>query len=239
MNDSSSLNFRLGLDIPDELLELALSHPSSVGEGLERTLKSNQRLEFLGDSLVGAIVAEYSYRTFPESPEGELTKRKIAAVRREALASAARRLGLGQVLQFGRGEDSAGGRERDSNLSDAFEALVGALFLAQGWDVTRDFVLQILEPELRRDSHTLTSAKNRLQELSQAIGLGTPSYKTTQVAPPRHYFASDVILKGEKRGRGQGNSKKAAEEAAAQIALDALLTERTIEPSAASEDGDS
>lgn len=225
MSDSTSdLRFRLGLDIPDELLELALSHPSSVGEGLERTLKSNQRLEFLGDSLVGAIIAEHSYRAFAQAPEGELTKRKIAAVRREALASAARRLGLGQMLVFGRGEDSAGGRERDSNLSDAFEALVGALFLAHGWDLTRDFVLKVLEPELTRDLSTLVPAKNRLQELSQSIGLGTPTYRTTQVSPPRHYFASDVFLKGEPRGRGQGNSKKAAEEAAAQMALDTLLS---------------
>ena len=163
---------RLGLDIPDDLLHLALSHPSAVGEGLERTLKSNQRLEFLGDSLVGAIVASHFYRAEPMLPEGELTSRKIACVRRDALANAARRIGLGAHLQFGRGEGVAGGAERDSNLSDAFEALIGALFLAQGFEATRDFVLKVLEPELNADPASLVPAKSRLQELSQAAGVG-------------------------------------------------------------------
>lgn len=213
---------RLGLNIPEELLHLALSHPSAVGEGLERTLQSNQRLEFLGDSLVGAIVAAYFYRTQPDLPEGELTARKIACVRRDALASAARRIDLGAHLRFGRGEDVAGGANRDSNLSDAFEALVGALFLAQGWDVTRDFVLKILEPELHADPASLVPAKSLLQERSQAMGLGTPSYQTAQISPKRHYFSSEVFLNEEKRGRGQGNSKKAAEEAAALEAIKTL-----------------
>jgi ribonuclease III len=221
-NPPKELKAKLGLPIDDALLRLALMHPSAVGEGLERTLNSNQRLEFLGDSLVGAIVAEHFYRTEAELHEGDLTKRKIASVRREALAAAARRLFLGQYLVFGRGEDSAGGRERDSNLSDAFESLVGAIFLSCGWDVTRDFVLKVLEPELRVDPATLVPAKNRLQERSQSIGLGTPTYQTAQISPNKHYFSAEVFLLGEKRGRGQGNSKKAAEEAAALAALELL-----------------
>ncbi len=213
---------RLGLEIPDDLMQLALSHPSAVGEGLERTLKSNQRLEFLGDSLVGAIVASHFYRAEPLLPEGELTARKIACVRRDALASAARRIGLGAYLQFGRGEGAAGGAERNSNLSDAFEALVGALFLAQGFEATRDFVLKVLEPEINADPSSLVPAKSRLQELSQAAGLGTPVYKTAQISPKRHYFSSEVFLGEVRGGRGQGNSKKAAEDAAAQAAIATL-----------------
>jgi ribonuclease-3 len=221
------LKARLALPITDELLALALSHPSSVGEGLERTLKSNQRLEFLGDALVGAIVAAYFFNTETQLHEGDLTKRKIAAVRQSALANAARRLYLGQHLRMARGEDSAGGRERDSNLSDAFEALVGAIFLSTDFETTRDFVLKVLEPELNVDPATLVPAKNRLQEISQAIGLGTPTYQTAQIAPNRHFFSSEVFLVGEKRGRGQGNSKKAAEEAAALAALNTVSLPQT------------
>ena len=215
---------RLGLSIPDDLLELALTHPSIMrqGETLERTLKSNQRLEFLGDSLIDAFVADYFYREFPASPEGELTARKIACVRRESLADAARRIDLGQQIIFSPAEAKAGGANRDSNLSDAFEALVGAIFLANSWEITRAFVLKILEPELNRELSTLVPVKNLLQERSQAMGLGTPIYKTARTSAKRNYFSSEVFLMDEKCGRGQGNSKKSAEEAAAQVALESL-----------------
>ena len=213
----------LGLEIPEDLLQLALSHPSAVGEGLERTLQSNQRLEFLGDALVGAIVAAHFYNSEPNLPEGQLTNRKIAAVRREALGAAAQRLELGRFLRFGRGEGVAGGATRLSNLSDAFEALTGAIYLAHGWDVARDFVLKNLAPELSRDPETLVPFKNRLQELTQAIGLGTPRYQTAPVSARAHQFTSQVLLLDEVRGRGQGASKKAAEEEAAKLALEAIL----------------
>jgi ribonuclease-3 len=217
----------LGLKIPDELLALALCHPSAVGDGLERTLQSNQRLEFLGDALVGAIVAEHFYRTETKLPEGELTNRKIAAVRREALAAAAQRLDLGRFLRFGRGEDVAGGAKRPSNLSDAFEAVTGAIFLSHGFETTRDFVLKQLAPELARDPATLVPYKNRLQELTQSIGLGTPRYLTAGTGTRANLFSSEVLLLDVVRGRGQGTSKKAAEEAAAKVALEALVASAT------------
>ncbi|PQV64786.1 RNAse III [Abditibacterium utsteinense] len=213
----------LGLEIPEDLLELALSHPSAVGEGLERTLESNQRLEFLGDALVGAVVAAYFYKAEPNLPEGQLTNRKIAAVRREALGAAAQRLDLGRFLRFGRGEGVAGGAARLSNLSDAFEALIGAIYLAHGWETAQSFVLKNLAPELSRDPETLVPFKNRLQELTQAIGLGTPRYQSASMSAKVHQFSSQVLLLDEVRGRGQGTSKKAAEEEAAKMALDALL----------------
>lgn len=198
---------------------MALTHPSAAAEEGERTLLSNQRLEFLGDAVIGAVVAEHLYVTEPTLPEGELTRRKIAAVRREALAAAAVRLDLGSLLIFGRGEGAAGGAKRPSNLSDAMEALVGAIFLAEGWDVARRVVVEQLEPELRAGSGMLVPAKNRLQELTQSIGLGTPSYKTGAIGAHLNHFSAEVLLQGEVRGRGQGSTKKAAQEAAAEAAL--------------------
>jgi len=212
----------LGVEVEAELLALSMTHPSAVGEGLERTLKSNQRLEFLGDSLVGAICAEYFFRAEPESPEGALTNRKISAVRKDALASAAKRLDLGGFLRFGRGEDIAGGRERHSNLSDAFEALIAAIFLSNDWNITRDWVLRSLEPELTKDPATLVPAKNRLQERTQAMGLGIPRYVTTQAALKAQWFGARVFLGEDERGQGEGKSKKLAEENAAKAALEWL-----------------
>ena len=218
----NDLQNRLGVTLEEALLKLAFSHPSAVGEGLERTLQSNQRLEFLGDALVGAIVAEFLYRQFPDLPEGALTQRKIASVRREALAAAAKRLDLGRFLAFGRGEEAAGGRERLSNLSDAFEALVGASFLSVGWEKTRAWVVEILTPELQTEAAALIPVKNRLQELSQALGLGTPVYKTGATDASGKHFSSQVFLEGQVRGSGLGKTKKAAEDGAANRALAAM-----------------
>lgn len=213
---------RLKVEIPDALLTLALTHPSAAAEEGERTQLSNQRLEFLGDAIIGAAVAQHLYETEPNLPEGELTRRKIAAVRREALADAAARLGLGELLVFGRGEGAAGGATRPSNLSDAMEAVVGAIFLSSGWDVAKRVVVQELEPELRAGSRVLVPAKNRLQELTQSIGLGTPVYRTGSTAANSNVFSAEVLLMDEVRGRGKGTTKKAAQEAAAECALEAI-----------------
>ncbi|BCM90035.1 ribonuclease 3 [Abditibacteriota bacterium] len=227
------LQARLGVPVVEELLALAMTHPSAVGEGIERTLLSNQRLEFLGDSLVGAVCAEYFFRSEPQSPEGALTNRKISAVRKDALASAAKRLKLGDYLTFGRGEDIAGGRDRHSNLSDAFEALIAAIFLSNDWAATRDWILLALNEELHKDPSTLIPAKNRLQERTQAMGLGVPRYATTQSQPKLQWFASSVFLGDDLRGQGEGKSKKVAEEAAATIAMRWLEQTATVGEDAA------
>ena len=221
----------LGADVPDELLQLALTHPSSVGEGLERTLKSNQRLEFLGDAIVGSTVAEHWYRTQSTLPEGELTQRKAAAVQKKTLARVAAQLELGQFVRVGRGADALQGRGRDAILADAFEALVGAIFVAQGWSAARDFLLRALRDELEEIAGITQTAniKNLLQEHTQAVGLGIPIYQTLQTGGPAHarHFRSEVFLQQILHGAGAGASKKEAECNAAHAALSQLKAERS------------
>jgi ribonuclease-3 len=216
----------LGGDVSDELLQLALTHPSAVGEGIERTLQSNQRLEFLGDAVLGASVAAQLYETQSTLPEGDLTLRKVALVQKPALARAAKRLGLGDHLVLGRGEDAAGGRRRDAILADALEALIGALFLAQGFESARAFALRALQEEIAKleSRSAIASVKNLLQEFTQAHGLGTPVYDTMQSSGPAHArrFKSGVLLQEEVRGEGEGASKKEAESNAAEAALQVL-----------------
>src|SRR4051794_1475713 len=125
--DYKALRQLLGVAVADNLLTLALTHPSAAGEGPERVARSNQRLEFLGDAVVGAVAAEYFYRARSDLPEGTLTVYKAASVRGSSLTKAAKRLNLGSYLILGKGEEAAGGRRRDSILADAFEAIIGAI----------------------------------------------------------------------------------------------------------------
>ena len=206
------------------MLEIAVTHPSATGKGSARTLLSNQRLEFLGDALVGAIIAARLFMLHPDQPEGELTARKIACVRRDALAGACVRLDLGRFLILGAGAVLEGGRDLPSNQSDLFEALVGALYEAAGWSAARNFVERALEPELVGPALVLAPAKNRLQELTQSTGLGTPGYRTVATRGDAGPFDSEALLGGEVVGKGRGSSKKAAEEAAAEAALRKLAT---------------
>lgn len=216
---TQDLKTALGSDVPDDLLTLALTHPSAVGEGLERTLKSNQRLEFLGDAVVGAVAAEHFFRTRTDLPEGTLTQYKAATVRGSSLAKAALRLNLGAYLILGRGEEANGGRSRETNLADAFEAVVGAIFIAHGFEAARDFALRSLALEIETVEHRAVNVKNRLQETTQAIGLGTPVYETRQNGAGPERFHARVLLLNEVRGEGHGKTKQEAECHAAEAAL--------------------
>jgi len=218
---------KLGLKRCPQLLRLALTHPSAVGKGAARVLESNQRLEFLGDALLGSVIALHLFRENPTLNEGDLTLRKISVVRKESLAAAARRLQLGQHLILGSHEDAAGGRERDSILADALEATFGAIYLSAGHKTTSEIILKVLFHEIQTalsQPASLTSSKNLLQEKTQAMGLGTPTYQTQQVSSDAaqrtfhsHVFAGDKAL-----GEGNGTSKKAAEAAAANSAIKQL-----------------
>lgn len=215
---------KLGLSRCPKLLRLALTHPSAVGKGTARILTSNQRLEFMGDAILGGIIALYLYRNFPNLNEGELTLSKISIVRKESLAAAAKRLDLGKYLIVGEHEEAAGGRERDSILADTLEAIIAAIYLSQGQKAATDTVIKVLSVEIATASKkplSLASSKNLLQEKTQALGMGTPVYQTGQISGdtfPRS-FRAHVLLGEQSMGEGTGASKKIAEAEAAAAAL--------------------
>lgn len=208
------------------LLLRALTHPSYVNEHPEAGL-DNQRLEFLGDAVLGMAVADWIFRHYPEFQEGEMTRLRAALVREESLARFALDLGLGALLRLGRGEEEAGGRERPANLGDGLEALVAALYLDGGLEPVYGLVHRLVAPTAQAvlEADADKDAKSRLQEWAQGERGVTPHYRIVAEDGPAHArtFVAEVLLDQEVVGRGQGRSKQAAERAAAQQALQALL----------------
>jgi ribonuclease-3 len=218
------LEARLGHRFQDRgLLEQALTHPSTQVSGAARTA-SCERLEFLGDAVIGLVVAELLMERHPEQPEGWLTRARARAVNRDALAERARALGLASWIKFGRGERLQGGAEKPSILADIFEAVLGAMYLDAGLAPVR----ALLERELSLGSEELEpaarDAKTRLQELLQARGEGAPQYRTVETRGPAHALQFEVEVRLGERvlGLGSGSSKRAAEQEAARRALEAL-----------------
>ena len=211
------------------LLIRALTHPSYVNEHPEGGIRDNQRLEFLGDAVLDFVAGAWVYNHYPDFKEGPMTRLRAALVRTEALAGLARQIGVGEALRLGRGERENGGRNRDANLCDAFEAVVGALYLDAGLATVRAFVEPLIEPIAERvlAEHTDLDAKSRLQEWSQSEMGVTPRYRIVSEAGPDHakVFVAEVLLAGEVVGQGTGRSKQAAEQQAAQIAVENLAQE--------------
>ncbi|MGQ9464074.1 MAG: ribonuclease III [Candidatus Fervidibacter sp.] len=210
-----------------DLLNTALTHPSYCAEFNQGNLPSNQRLEFLGDAVLALVVSEYLYQTYPEMDEGQLTRIKAISVSEPVLHSVSKKLGVGQYLLLGKGEERTGGRDRPSVLADAFEALVGAMFLDKGLRTTTEFVLKHLKRRIKmieRD-RLILDFKSRLQELTQSRYHLVPTYHLIQTIGPDHAktFVSEVRLQGITIGRGRGHSKKEAEQEAARAALRKLL----------------
>ena len=209
-----------------DLLRTALTHRSHVYRAGQERAASNERLEFLGDSILGLIVNEHLYRSFPEASEGELTKIKSLIVSRAVLGRAAERIDLGRFLILAPGEVDAGGRRRSSILSDAFEAVLGALYLDGGLEPVSAFVshelLESMEETLT--DHHLANYKSQLQEKIQATLKTPPRYKVSSTSGPDHAkrFVVEVLVRGRVLGRGEGNSKKLAEQRAAREALHTL-----------------
>lgn len=189
MVDLDTLQSVLQVQFEDiSLLKQALVHRSYLNENPDFELPSNERLEFLGDALVGLVVAEELYRQFPELPEGELTHLRSILVRKETLARLAVSLRLGDYLCLGKGEESSGGRQRESNLARVFEAVVGAILIDRGFVVARDFVLERLGEELERLKAVKPGVdyKSALQQFTQSRLQLTPVYRTVSEAGPEH-----------------------------------------------------
>lgn len=215
-------SFGARLEIPEEHLKLfiqALTHRSLAEEAPHG---DNERLEFLGDSVLALLVNDYLFRAHPEFSEGALTKLKAAYVCEPSLAAAAEALRLGELLAIAPGDEAAGGRERPSTLSDAFEAVLAAVYLARGLEAAREFVrCELIE---RVDPGAVWDHKSRLQELFQETRRITPAYRTRVESGPAHdpLFQSEVVAGEEVLGQGTGRSKKLAEQAAAEDALTRL-----------------
>jgi ribonuclease-3 len=185
---------------------------------------SNERMEFLGDSILGCITAAWLYDAFEGEPEGLLTLRKAAIVNDGELARTARRMGFADLMQLGAGMRAAGGAENSSVLADAFEAFVGALYLRFGLEKARQFVVAQHIEQLDHSADALVDAKTRLQHYAQEHLAATPVYReTSRGTPQRPAFKSRVIVKGKILGRGDGPSKKAAQQAAAEAALVSIM----------------
>ena len=200
------------------LLELALTHSSYANE--KGSHRNNERLEFLGDSVLGFITAEYLFSTMPGTPEGELTKLRSAAVCEKSLAGFAREIGLGKHLLLGKGELHTGGAERPSILSDAFESVIAAIYLDGGMDAAREFVLRFIRTA-QTDVELVTDYKTKLQEIIQQNPDEHLSYVLAAESGPDHdkTFTVDLYLNSNCIASGAGHSKKKAEQAAAREAL--------------------
>jgi len=223
--DEWDLESIIGVTFRDKsLLTRALVHRSALNEQPDIAPCSNERLEFLGDAVLGLVTAEYLYHRFPEYREGNLTNLRAALVRGETLARFARQIDLGRFLYLSKGEEASGGRDREANLACAFEALVGAIYLDQGLPVTRHFIRRFVEPEIGMGfvPHLDKDPKSRLQEIVQGERQRTPRYRTVAEKGPDHakVFTVEVLAGDQALGRGTGRNKQTAEQAAAQAALD-------------------
>ncbi|HEX8973045.1 ribonuclease III [Oryzihumus sp.] len=227
----------VGAEIDEPLLLRALTHRSYAYEN--GGLPHNERLEFLGDSVLGLVVTDTLYADHPDLPEGQLAKLRAAVVNMRALADVARTLGLGDYLLLGRGEESTGGRDKASILADTMEAVIGTVYLSAGLEAASTFVHHLLDP-LMKSSASLGAGldwKTSLQELTASTGLGVPEYRVTEEGPDHEkVFTARAVIGEETLGEGVGRSKKEAEQKAAERAWTELSARaeaaRTARPAA-------
>jgi len=230
--DLAALQQTLGVFFNDiSLLEQALVHSSYINENPGFALTSNERLEFLGDAVLGQVVAKKLYQDSPHFTEGKMTKLRAALVRRDTLARMARAIRLGDHLYMGKGEEASGGRHKPANLAAVLEAVIAAIFLDRGSATAQDFILRLLDIELQKATSQGIGVdyKSELQELIQAREQQTPAYQVIEATGPDHgkTFTVEVRLGETVLGKGSGKSKKAAESEAARLALEKLSTNFT------------
>ena len=225
MQAIENLEFELAYTFNDaQLLKQALTHSSHANERSTGE-RDNEQLEFLGDSVLGFLVSDFLFRAHPNLTEGQLSKLKGFFVSSANLVKYAERLHLGSYLQLGKGEEKTGGRAKQALLVDAFEAIIGAIYLDGGIEKTRRMMLRFLEPQIEdveESGRQLTDFKTALQEQLQARHLGRADYIVASETGPDHQklFTVEVVLDGESAARGVGLTKKAAEQAAARQALE-------------------
>ncbi|WP_062521347.1 ribonuclease III [Demequina silvatica] len=220
---ADALISRLGVHVDPDLLVLALTHRSFAYEA--GGLPTNERLEFLGDSVLGIVVTDRLYHAHPDLPEGELAKMRAACVSQRALSVVAREIGLGPCILLGKGERATGGNDKDSILCDAFEAVLGAIYLTHGIDTAREVILRLVGPSLAAaaTSGVALDWKTSLQEACAERGLGSPVYEVTGEGPDHaRLFTATVLIAGEPKGSGTGTAKKHAEQDAAAEAYAAV-----------------
>lgn len=233
----SPLEERIGYKFRNSrLLAEAITHPSLRHE-TQRHEFDNQRLEFLGDAILQLVITEYLYDKFRAEPEGQLTKLRSRLVSRDTLKKRGLALDLGSFLMMGRGEEASGGRARTSTLADAFEALIGAVYLDSDLETARKFILTQARPDLEQVAKEPVdiNPKGNLQELLQGISPASPVYKTLSQSGPEHAktFVVEVVWEGVALGKGKGPSKKHAETAAAEEAMQLRRWEKRKKPTRA------
>ena len=221
----AQLQARLGLEIRQELLELAFTHRSFAYEnGLTET---NERLEFLGDSVLGLVVTEELYSRYPELDESRLSPLRSGIVNMRALADIARSLDLGQYIRIGKGEEVTGGRDKNSLLADSLEALIGAIYLSHGFATSQKVVGELINEtmESAKDRGAGLDGKTSLQELAAARKISAPEYLITESGPDHDKtFVAIAVVGGEEISTGEGKSKREAEQIAARIAYEKLTS---------------
>lgn len=227
MTDLTAFQQILGVSFnqPD-LLSQALTHSSYANENPTLAPNSNERLEFLGDAVLGLVVGEKLFLDFPELSEGEMTKLRAYLVKQETLAQVAKNIGLGDQLYLGKGEETSGGKEKHANLARGLEAVIAAVYLDQGPNIAGALVWKLLEAELQSalSQGVVTDYKSRLQEFLQGIAQPAPGYQLVETIGPDHdrTFVVEVKSGGEVLAQGMGKNKKTAEAEAARIALEKL-----------------
>lgn len=220
--DTAKLQNKIGYRFRNEkLLENALTHSSYANERGKSRIYCNERLEFLGDSVLGFVSAEYLYGKYPSKPEGEMTRIRAELVCEQSLAAAAETLGLGSVLLLGKGEEQNGGRTRKSILADAVEALLAAIYIDGGMECARKFVLEFILTDI---PSAITDFKTLLQERVQHDGIAAPVYRIIDESGPDHAktFIAQAEIDGVPAGEGSGRTKKEAEQSAARAALEKM-----------------
>ncbi len=220
--DRTVLEVRIGYKFADKvLLERALTHISALSGGPHNRAASYQRLEFLGDHVLGLVISDMLYRAFPKANEGELSRRLADLVRKETCADVARDMDLGPVLKLGSSELHAGGRLRATILADACEGLVGAVFIDGGYEAAEVLIEKFWKARMLKPLRPLRDPKTLLQEWAQARGLPTPAYRELARTGPHHdpEFRVAVVLPDRPPAEGMGSSKRAAEQAAAAAML--------------------